>query len=149
MLQQRFYDDATSTASIPDLYLKRKKYRVFQWAIPGLFFFIFIFFHFNVQLVDEILSMLGFKLSISGVGSDRSTNWATTIAPKEKKSLGKFLDQGQRWWLVERWTTPSNDASSNPTKSQVCPRFLLSKLQLDNLKGSQNISNYETQLNNL
>ena len=93
--------------------------------------------------------MLGFELSISGVGSDRTTNWATTTAPKEKYSLGKFLDQGQWWWLEERWTIPSKDASSNPTKSQVCPRLLLSKLQLDNLKGSQNISNYETQLNNL
>ena len=32
----------------------------------------------NVQLVDKIWPMPGFKLGISGVGSYRSTNWATT-----------------------------------------------------------------------
>ena len=46
----------------------------------GLFFFIFVFFYCNVQLVDKILPMLGFEPQISGVGSDCSTNWATTTA---------------------------------------------------------------------
>ena len=41
-------------------------------------FFYFCLFYFYVQLVDNILLMLGFKLSISGVGSYRSTNWTTT-----------------------------------------------------------------------
>ena len=40
----------------------------------------FIFFHSIVQFLDEILSMSGFKLQISGVGSDRSANCATTTA---------------------------------------------------------------------
>ena len=39
------------------------------------FFSIFI-----VQLVDKILPTTGFKLRISGVGRNRSTNWATTSA---------------------------------------------------------------------
>ena len=47
--------------------------------------FFFIFRHFNT--VDskkqyELLLMTGFKLRISGIGSDRSTNWATTTAQK-------------------------------------------------------------------
>ena len=33
-----------------------------------------------VQFVDKILPKSGFKLWISGIGSDRSTNWATTTA---------------------------------------------------------------------
>ena len=41
-----------------------------------------LYFHlfsiFNVQLVDKILPMTGFKLRIFGVGSERSANWATT-----------------------------------------------------------------------
>ena len=43
----------------------------FSWlfqrrTIPGLFFFIFIIFYLNVQLVDKIWPMLGFELRISG-----------------------------------------------------------------------------------
>ena len=49
-----------------------------RWAIPGLFFFIFVFS--NLRLADKTLPMSGFELRISGVGSNRSTNWATTTA---------------------------------------------------------------------
>ena len=49
-----------------------------RWAIPGLFFFSFVFS--IVQLVDKIMQMSGFELRISGVGSDCSTNWTTTTA---------------------------------------------------------------------
>ena len=45
-----------------------------RWAIPDLFFYIFVFSIFNLQLVDTTLPMLGFKPRISGVGSDCSTN---------------------------------------------------------------------------
>ena len=44
----------------------------FKWAIPGLFFFIFIFY--IVQLVDKILPMSGFEPPIYFVRIDRSTN---------------------------------------------------------------------------
>ena len=51
----------------------------FKWAIPGLFFFIFVF---SIQLTVgkqlnvryKSLPMTGFELRTSGVGSDRSTN---------------------------------------------------------------------------
>ena len=54
----------------------------FWGAIPGLFFFIFVF---SVQLTVNIdqykfLPMTGFKPQTSGIGSDRSTNCATTTA---------------------------------------------------------------------
>ena len=38
-------------------------------------------------MVDKILPMTGFKLQISGVGSHRSTNWATTTAQGTETSL--------------------------------------------------------------
>ena len=44
---------------------------------------VFLFFGFsylNVQLVDKILPTLVFEQQISGVGSNRSTIWATTTA---------------------------------------------------------------------
>ena len=43
-------------------------------------FLCFCLFYFNAQLVDKILLMLGFDPRVSGVRSDRSTNWATTTA---------------------------------------------------------------------
>ena len=43
-------------------------------------FLCFCLFYFNAQLVDKILLMLGFEPRVSGVRSDRSTNWATTTA---------------------------------------------------------------------
>ena len=36
---------------------------------------------FALHLVDKILAMVGFEPRISGVRSDRSTNWATNTAP--------------------------------------------------------------------
>ena len=56
---------------------------LFKLAIIGLFF---LYFHlFNLQLTAKqcsmlILPMTGFEPRTSGVGSDRSTNWATTIS---------------------------------------------------------------------
>ena len=49
------------------------------------FFFIFVFS--IIQFVDKILPMSGFEPRISGVGSNRSTNWATTTAQSYKYSL--------------------------------------------------------------
>ena len=53
-----------------------------KWAIPGLFFFIFVF---SIQLtVNNVqykcLPMIGFEPLTSGFGNDRSTNWATITA---------------------------------------------------------------------
>ena len=67
--------------------IRRKKGKLFtlifkKWTNPGLFFFIFVF---SILLTKNIqykfLPMTGFKPWISGVRSDRSTNWATTTAP--------------------------------------------------------------------
>ena len=52
-----------------------------KWAIPGLFFFIFVFSTVNSKYVDyKILLMTGFEPQTSGIGSDRSANWATPAA---------------------------------------------------------------------
>ena len=50
---------------------------LFEWAIPGPFFFILVF---SIHLIVNNLPMTGFKPRISGVGSDRSSNWAKTTA---------------------------------------------------------------------
>ena len=59
--------------------------RFFKLANPGLFFFIFVF---SIQLTEKhqykFLPMTRFELRTSGVGSNRSTNWATTTAPKTR-----------------------------------------------------------------
>ena len=49
-----------------------------KWAIPGHFFFIFVF---SKQLTTNkwnFLPMTGFEPQTSGVGSNHSTNWVTT-----------------------------------------------------------------------
>ena len=58
--------------------------------LPASFSFISSFL-FKIQLVDEAWQMLGFEPRISGVWSDRSTNWATTPALRCKICLIK-------WW---------------------------------------------------
>ena len=53
----------------------------FKWAIPGLFFFIFVFsIKLTVNVQYYFLSMTGFKPWSSGVGIKHSTNWVATIA---------------------------------------------------------------------
>ena len=56
-----------------------------KWSIPGLFSFIFVFSihswqQTNVQYINKYLPMTGFEPRTSGIGSDCSTNWATTTA---------------------------------------------------------------------
>ena len=57
----------------------------FNWAIPGLFFFIFVCsglqLTYNYVLILLLLS--GFELWISGGGCNRSANCATTMAIKK------------------------------------------------------------------
>ena len=52
----------------------------FKWAVPGLFFFIFVF---SIQLTINVqykfFLMTGFEPQTSGIGSERSTNWATPL----------------------------------------------------------------------
>ena len=51
-----------------------------MWAIPGLFFFIFVF---SIQSsLNTKLPTTGFELRISGAGRDCSANCATTTAQK-------------------------------------------------------------------
>ena len=54
--------------------------KFFKWPFPASFFFIFVF---SMQLLKlMIVSMTGFESQISGIGSDCSTNCATTTAHK-------------------------------------------------------------------
>ena len=55
----------------------------FKWAIPGLFFFIFIFSELKLAhnyIQNIFMLMLGFEPWISGVGSDRFANSVTTTS---------------------------------------------------------------------
>ena len=50
-------------------------------VFPGIFFFIFIFsLQLTVNVQNKFLLMTGFEPLTSGIGSDHSTNWATTTA---------------------------------------------------------------------
>ena len=51
----------------------------------------FCLFYLYVQLVDKTSPMLGFEPRTFGVGSDRSTNWATSAAPSFKIILPQQL----------------------------------------------------------
>ena len=59
-----------------ELYLAFAASFFFEWAIPGLFFFIFV--SFTVDSIQmsyiKVLTMTGFEPQTSGVGSDCSTN---------------------------------------------------------------------------
>ena len=49
--------------------------------IPAAFFFIFVFSSGNSKYIKcKILAMTEYETRISGIGSDRSANWATTTA---------------------------------------------------------------------
>ena len=53
----------------------------FKWAIPGLFFFIFVFSIVASKYVQcKILPMTILELRTSSFGSDHTANWATTTA---------------------------------------------------------------------
>ena len=80
-----------------------------KWAIPGLFFFIFIFsIRLTVNVQYQFLLMAGFEPQTSGLGSDRTTNSATTTA-----NIWTF-----RTTLVQKWTEFSKVGSKywNPQK---------------------------------
>ena len=60
-----------------DCYFKKRK----NWAIPGLFFIIFVFSTVTSNYVEyRILLMTGFEPRTSGIRGDHSANWATTTA---------------------------------------------------------------------
>ena len=61
-------------------------YNYKKWAVPGLFFFIFVFSIHSwqktiVQYINNCLLMTGFELRTYGIGSNHCTNWSTTTAP--------------------------------------------------------------------
>ena len=74
-----------------------------QWAIPGLFFSILVF---SIQLTVNVectfLPMTGYEPRTFGIGSDCSTNRATTTALVElifaQRSIWKNFSQ--RWFSV-------------------------------------------------
>ena len=81
-------------------------YFLTKWAIPCLFFFIFVF---STELTlnncsIKVLPMIGFELRISGVGGDCSTNWATTTAPVQWY-LPPF---GSKWLFSALWPSSAN-----------------------------------------
>ena len=72
-------------------------------AIPGLFY-LFSLFQYTVdskQMSNNFLPMTGFKPRTSGIGSNRSTNWATQPMPWATQPLPKNLHfrQGFRFRL--------------------------------------------------
>ena len=84
-----------------------------------LFLYFFRFSNSIVKLVDKILPMTVFESQISGVGSDRSTNWATTTAPKGPRfgwwccwSIFQFSSPTGR---PIRQSTSENSTSAVPT----------------------------------
>ena len=74
----------------------------FKWANPGLFFFIFVVSTVNSTYIQyKILPMTGFEPQISGTGSNRSANCATTTAqisfsPSNVKYSERFLCKRRR-----------------------------------------------------
>ena len=60
-------------------------------------------FYLKVQQVDEILPILGFEPRIFGVGSDRSSNWATTTTQNLGKQQIWIRNQknGRNWKTLE------------------------------------------------
>ena len=83
-----FFKHVPFTASFLDLFFLFLG-TFFNWAIPGLFFFIFLFS--GLQLTDNyvrrfFLPILGFEPEISGVGSNHSADCTTTTA------LGTLFD---------------------------------------------------------
>ena len=104
-----------------------------QWRYAPVFvfkrgFFFFIF-DFSIKLtvtnvLDKSLPITGFKLWTSGVGSDRSTNWATTYAECTIVSL--FFPV-----LLENWLIESADVTKQgyPTNFQLNRRCHSSRLQ--------------------
>ena len=67
----------------------------FKWAVPGFFFFIFVF---SIQLTINVqykfFLMTGFEPRTSGIGSDRFTDWATTTAPQAHLFTDRFSFYG-------------------------------------------------------
>ena len=52
-----------------------------KWASPGLFYFIFVIsIQLTVNVQYKFLPMTGFEPQTSQIGSNHSTNWATTTA---------------------------------------------------------------------
>ena len=73
-----------------------------KWAIPGLFFFIFLSFLYTIdskQMFNKnnFLPKTGFEPGTSGIGSDHSTNWATTTASFPQFTVVKIFD---KHWLL-------------------------------------------------
>ena len=80
----------------------------FKWADPGLCFFILVFsINITVNAHFNFLPMTGFEQRTSEVGSDRSTNRATTTA-----QLGRYLQFTERFCckkiVLETWLVLPN-----------------------------------------
>ena len=99
-----------------------------KWTIPGLFFLYFRLFNTvdSEQMFDKSLPMTGFEPRISGVGGDRSTNWATTTAQAAfhfyiKSNLSSHpsgFHMGRRWsWSI----TLNPTARRTPTCERPSP----------------------------
>ena len=89
-----------------------------------LFLYCCLFCIFIVQLVDKILPMTGFKPRISGIGSDYSTNWATSTARVKKiiyfcpRSCSSDRPSG---------TWPASRSCTNTPRTQIVLRRTISK----------------------
>ena len=76
----------------------RKHNVFFNWAIPGLFYSIFVFS--GLADLKILLSMSGFEPRISGVGSDRSANCATTTVHRKHNVRWQLFTQISHFCLL-------------------------------------------------
>ena len=67
-----------------------------NWAILGLFFFIFVFsIQLSVNVQYTFLPMTGLEQCTSGIRCNHSTNWASTTVQFHSFSIYKH-----EWWLL-------------------------------------------------
>ena len=86
-----------------------------KWAIPCLFFFIFVFsIQITVNVQYNFLPMTGFEPRTSGVGSNRATYWATTTA------LNPYFlhDPFQTTTSMATFTSTMTSTSLTPARSK-------------------------------
>ena len=70
---------------------------LFKWTISGLFFLFVFSIQLTVNVQYNFLSMTGFELRTSGIGSNHSTNWATTTAQTYFLFLANGVNEGPAW----------------------------------------------------
>ena len=84
-IKARLFEQSKFTIQLDKTALLTVEVFLKNGPFPASFFFIFVFSIHSwqltiVQYINKFLPMTGFEPPTSGIGSDRSTNWATTTA---------------------------------------------------------------------